>query len=219
MLAIVILSGILSGWTIYLALISPRNEAAGWWQVGIEFLGLPLIISGLVEIQKKIKELSLRPEIILGLFGNGPISYIREGDVLPAVTVNASYPFFQLVVRNQGDLVAKYVKILFEFESVGDFSYQKSAHTSVEKLAAPKLTIPEDNPFKWHNNKDFIFTGGSDWFIYPHDNVAFGFFLSTTVEGQHPIPHEYHFRCTLWAEGLENAVSEDLVLVVVNNND
>ena len=215
---VVIISGIFTGWAIYLALLLPIADASGWWQVGIAFAGLPIIFYGLADMEKQVREAQWKPEISIGLSGVGPISYIKTQKVLPkTVSINQGYPFFQLVVRNGGKLAAKFVKIHLEFASFQDDSYQRLATTPVESLAAPTVKIPEDNPFKWQNNKDFIFTGGDDWVIYPLDESVFGFFLKTVIVDQPPIPHDYHFHCTVWTEGLDNPASEDLIVRITRN--
>ena len=215
-LSVIIFSGALTGWSISNALSLSLADASGWWQTGIAFAGLPLIFYGLLDIEKHLKESLWKPEISIGLFTVGPISEIKQQKELSKfVSIKQGYPFFQLVIRNGGKLAAKFVKIHLEFDSFQDDGFQEAAKTTVERLAAPVLKTPQDNPFKWQNNRDFIFTGGDDWVIYPKDDCAFGFYLETTVTGQPPVPHDYHFICTVWAEGLENPVTERLTVKVI----
>ena len=215
-LCIIVVSGVFTGWSITNALSLSLADSSGWWQTGIAFAGLPIILYGLLDIEKNIKESLWKPEISIRLFTVGPISEIRQQKtLLKSVDVSQGYPFFQLVVRNNGKLAAKFVKIHFEFDSFQDDSFRESAKSTVESLASPVLKIPKDSLFKWQNNKDFIFTGGDDWVIYPKDDSVFGFFLETVVVGQRPVPHDYHFSCTIWAEGLDNPIREKLTVNVV----
>jgi hypothetical protein len=153
--------------------------------------------------------------ISIGFMAVGPLSEIREKVTLPTtVNVGQGYPCFQLVVSNRGKLAARFVKIHLEFLSVGDTSCFDNAKTPIEHLAAPALEVPNDNPFKWQNNKDFVFMGGVDWVIYSQDEVSFTFCLGTVVKEQPPVPFDYRFRCTVWAQGLDFPVSKDLMVRV-----
>jgi hypothetical protein len=194
------------------------TDASGWWQVVIELLGTPIILYGLYEIWKKVQVFGWKPDIRIGVFNAGALSCINDNKPLSTtVDISQGDTFFQLVVRNDGKAIAKYVKILLEFESVSE-DYKQQTQTTIEKLAAPKIVLPKDSLFTRQNNKDFVFTGGDKWFIYPHDKVLFGFHILTTEKDQPPFPFGYRFHCTLWAEGLDNSIIQQLIVNVIRKD-
>jgi hypothetical protein len=202
--------------SLYFGLTSSRDNASGWFQVFLEALSLPVLLYGIYRLREELRKESWKPEISIGVTSIEPLSEVRRRTTLPTrADISQGYTCFQLLVRNEGKLAARFVKMHLEFESVGDTSYRNAAKLPVEELAAPTVEIPEDNPFEWQNNKDFIFTGGADWIIYPQDNTAFTFCLGTVVKGQPPVPHDYRFHCTVWAEGLDCPAEEDLVVRIV----
>jgi len=201
--------------SLYFALTSSRDNASGWWQVFLETLGLPVLIYGLYKLREEMRREGWRPEIRIGISQVEPLSEVRKRETLPTMAiVSQGYACFQLIVGNRGRLAARFVKMHLEFLSFQDDSYASAARSPVERLAAPTVKIPNGNPFKWQNNKDFIFEGGHDWVIYPRDDVTFAFFLGTVVQGQLPVPYDYRFRCTVWAEGLDNPVHSELTVRV-----
>lgn len=157
------------------------------------------------------------PIISIGILGVAPLLTIKKIKKLPTIAnISQGYPYFQLVIRNAGRL-AKFVKIHLEFKSFQDESFLKSALTSMDELAFPVVKIPENNPFKWKNNKDYIFNGGLDWVLYQNDIITFDFFLKTIIVDYPPVPHDYFFGCTVWAEGMTIPVNENLIVRVVRS--
>ena len=150
--------------SLYFALNPDTADQAGWWQVFLGALSVPVL---LYELDRIRQALTLRPELSIGLAGVGdlPLSSIRSLEVLPTtVTVSQGYAHFYLVIRNHGKVAAKHVKIHLEHER--NPSRQSS-------LLFPVVRVSEfssDKPsFKPENNVDFVFTGGADWSIYPND--------------------------------------------------
>jgi hypothetical protein len=214
LIAIVALS--LSMSSLYFGLTSDKDNASGWLQVFLEALSLPVLVYGLYRLREELQRESWKPEISIGVTRVEPLSEARKRITLPTTaSISQGYTCFQLLVRNKGKLAARFVKIHLEFLSFQDTSYRDVAKSPMEKLAAPTVEIPGDNPFEWQNNKDFIFRGGADWVIYPQDNAAFMFCLGTVVEGQSPVPHDYRFHCTIWAEGVGCPVEEELIVRVM----
>jgi hypothetical protein len=208
------LAGIPTGWASYRALTSTSEAASGWWQVAIAFASLPLVFLQLATILEELRRAQWKPEILVGVAPVGPLSVLVSAPLSHHCTASRGYPFFQLLVKNEGRLAAKWVKAHLEFESFGDNSYQASARSPIDKVAAPRLHVPKDNPFKWQNNRDFVFNGGADWVIHPHDTVSFPFFLQTVVKDHPPVPHDYSFKITIFAEGIESPASARLTVSI-----
>ncbi len=163
-------------------------------------------------------EKSREIDLELGVTPVEPLSHISKRTTLPGLAeVSQGYPHFQLVLRNSSLTPTKHIKLHFEFESFQDYSFRDAAKSDIERLSSPVVKISDGNPFKWQNNKDFVFNGGVDWLLYPNENAIFSFFLKTVMEGQPPVPYDYHFRCTAWAEGIKNLVQRNLCIRVVRH--
>jgi hypothetical protein len=209
-----VLAGIATGWATYHALASAREAASGWWQVAIAFASLPLVFVQLATIQEELRRAQWRPQIRIGVAPVGPLAPLASAPLAHHCTAQRGYPFFQLLVKNEGRLAAKWVKIHLEFESFGDSSYQDYARSPIDKIAAPRLHIPKDNPFTWQNNRDFVFNGGADWVIHPYDTVSFPFFVQTVVKDHPPVPCDYSLKATVFAEGIESPVAASLTVSI-----
>lgn len=194
------------------ALNSSSEESAGWWQTSLAALGFPLLVYGFYSLQREIRARQLTPEIEVGVvFGGLPITEIEK--VIPLtkrVTLSQGYVNFSLVVRNKGKIPLKYVKILFENLSFFDLPRGK---------ILPDLRPSASSEFEWKNNVDFVYKGGVDRIIYPLDTACFNFHVGTRIFysdtiSQPPDPGVYRFRCTIWAEGLEQPLKEILEICV-----
>lgn len=105
---------ILIGLSIYQA-IQPNSDAAGWIQVGIAALGVPILLKEINQIRQAINK---KPILSIGLanVNDLPLSKIREAKSLKTASViSKGYPHFWLVIRNTGQIAAKSIKIHFEF--------------------------------------------------------------------------------------------------------
>ena len=202
---------------LYFALTSQTDDPSGWWQVFLGALSVPIVFYELDQIRRAVGQ---KPIISIGLVGvdDLPLSKIRDTATLPTtVTVSQGYAHFYLVVRNQGKVAARYVKVHLEHKRKP--SDQLSLLSPVVKMSE----FSSDKPsFKAENNIDFLFIGGSDWVIYPNDSEIFGFHITTVVIKQtepyrlreYPEPGDCHFQCTVWAEGLNHPVSEQLTVKI-----
>jgi hypothetical protein len=194
------------------------SQASGWWQVAIAIVGLPLLMHQLYQIRKAVEQ---KPEISIGLAGvkDLPSSMIREAETLnTTVSVSRGYAFFEVVIRNKGKVAAKFVKIHLEHKS-------QLLQPAQESLA-PVIKVSEFSSgkpgFYKENNAEFVYIGGADRIIHPGDSEIFGFHI-TTATGvlidkpdvrEYPAPGSHHFQCTVWAEGLDHPVSEQLIVIV-----
>jgi hypothetical protein len=215
---IIIISFGLVGLSIFEA-FQPSADVSGWVQVGIAALGVPILLRELNQIREAINQ---KPNIGIGLasINDLPLAKIRDAKSLTTLkNVSHGYPHFELVVRNEGRVAAKSVKIHFEFISRAPKG---------NSLAVPVLECKDwlkDNrfTFKKVNNADFVFIGGTDWVLHANDSDMFAFYLTTALgrkdkPGEHEYPDvgEYEFMCTVWADGLDNPVVEKLKVNVVD---
>ncbi len=197
--------------------LSP-GDASGWWQVAIAIVGLPLLIYELYRIRKALEQ---KPDISIGLAAveDLPTSKIRDLETLPMTTaVGRGYAHFWLAVRNQGKVAAKFVKIHLEYKS--EFLQPKQA-SLVPVIEVSEFSSGKPNFYK-ENNAEFVFIGGADWVIHPNDTEVFDFHITTVMVLQqepfelreYPEPGNYHFHCTVWAEGLDHPISEQLTVKI-----
>lgn len=191
-------------------------DAAGWVQVILGILGIPILYHELSQIRQAIDQ---KPIINVGVgsVNDLPLSNIRDLESLPKKTnIGQGYPHFWLIIRNIGKVAAKSVKIHVDFNS-----------PTKKSLYFPVMEIDEwlgDNrySFKKVNNEDFVFIGGSEWVLHANDTDIFGFYMTTVVMKQtEPIeirePPELSdnsFTCTVWADGLAKPVFEKLIITI-----
>ncbi len=202
------------------------SDFSGWGQLIIETLGLPSIAFELNRIRKELRK---TVEIDIGVVGikEYPLSNIRSIENLPINTkISQNYPLFCLVIRNKGQVSARFVKIHFEY--VGNEPTFKSGELSmIESMASPVIEIYKSdtiNVFNRENNVDFIFRGGTDWILRSYDSEKFDFFISSHIGTKDPKrPHEKpfpsicRFICTVWADGLEKAVVQRIEVEITRN--
>ena len=93
------------------------SDLAGWLQVVVAVLGVPILYWELSQIRQAVYH---KPIIRIGL-GNVndlPLSKLRKKQSLvKKIAVDHGYPQFWLIVRNQGKVAAKSVKIHIEYVS------------------------------------------------------------------------------------------------------
>lgn len=204
-----ILVGVVSGWILsqYALPYSPP-EASGWWQVVLVIVGLPILLDQLKKIQEEAKKAQWKPEISIGL---APfplsISDLEVGKDLPTelhVVRQSSNFRLTLVIQNRGKLAAKFVKILLVK------SFEENAY--MPRVAIQWGQVTNEKRFGQVGNKEYVFNGGIDWVLYPHDIEQFRVVLSPI--GDSIKADDYYFHCTVWAEGLDNPVSELLVIKI-----
>ena len=77
--------------------------------------------------------------------------------------------------------------------------------------------------FKKVNNADFVFIGGENWILHANDTDMFDFHISTVIvknaetkERERPDYGDYQFVCTIWADGLDKPISENLAVRIVD---
>jgi hypothetical protein len=177
----------------------PDSDLAGWIQVILAAFGIPVLLREIIQIRTTINQ---KPVISIGM-GNVndlPLSKIRYTNSLKtSIDVSQGYAHFWLLMRNQGTVAAKSIKIHFEFKG--------SDHT--EQLLVPVITSKDwldDNryTFKKINNADFVFIGGENWMLHANDTGMFNFHISTalgkgieTNEMERPGYGNYQFVCTI----------------------
>lgn len=213
-LVIILIAIGLVGTSIYKAL-QPDSDAAGWIQVSIAALGVPILLRELNQIREAINQ---KPVISVGLANvkDLPLSNVRNLHSLKtSLDISHGYPHFWLVVRNSGKVTAKSVKIHFEFV--------KSTHSN--KLLQPVIRTEDwlgdkRYTFKIVNNTDFVFIGGADWVLHAKDTDMFDFYITTSIvmgkQRERPDFGDYEFACTVWADGLEKPIAEKLIINIVD---
>jgi len=211
---IILVAIILVGISVQQA-IQPDADAAGWIQVAIAALGVPILLRELYQIRQSINQ---KPIISIGLANvkDLPLSNVRAKKSLkPTLEISRGYPHFWLVIRNTGRVAAKSVKIHFEFI--------KSTHQ--DPLLQPVIRTEDwmgdkRYTFKIVNNADFVFIGGTDWVLHANDTDMFDFYITTSIvkgeQRERPDFGDYEFRCTAWADGLDNPVVQKLIVRIVN---
>jgi len=204
----------LVGISIYQAL-QPNSDSAGWVQVGIAALGVPILLRELNQIREAINQ---KPVIAVGLASvkDLPLSKIRVSKLKTTVNVSRGYPSFWLVIRNNGKVSAKSVKIHIEYLSPNRNSLYLPVIEMDDWLGDERYT------FKKVNNADFVFIGGSDWVLHANDTDMFAFDMTTAIVKQRepeireqPEIGQYEFSCTVWADSLDKPLAEKLVVSLV----
>jgi len=190
--------GVFACMAVYFAFSSTRENASGWVEVAIAFIGLPIVVYQLMNLRQKIEQAHWKPEIYVGV-AHHPLSISDIEDNLPSeielIRKSANF-HFSLVIQNRGKLAAKFVKIHLVFQSFEDQTY------------IPVIGFPEDN-FDKKGKKDYIFSGGPGWVVYPFDAEWFHIELNPNSAGVIR-SGEYLFQCTVRAEGLDTPVSREL---------
>lgn len=203
------------GYSIRRIINSWPSDFSGWGQLIIETFTLPIIAYELYRISQSLGK---KADLDIGVVGikEYPLSNIRSIKKLPSQTkISQGYPLFCLIVRNKGELSAKFVKIHLEY--VGhEPTFEEGELSSVESMASPVIKMFESdtqNIFNRENNVDFVFRGGEDWVLRPFDSEKFDFFISSFIGTtdpnmpyERPYPSICQFICMIWAEGLENPV-------------
>ena len=215
-LVIILIAISLVGISIYQAL-QPNSDSAGWVQVGIAALGVPILLRELNQIREAINQ---KPVIAVGLASvkDLPLSKIRDSKLKTTVNVSRGYPSFWLVIRNTGKVSAKSVKIHIEYLSPNRKSLYLPVIDMDDWLGDERYT------FKKVNNADFVFIGGSDWVLHANDTDMFAFDMTTAIVKQRepeireqPDIGEYGFTCTVWTDGLDKPLAEKLMVNIVEN--
>jgi len=202
------------------------SDFSGWGQLIIVTLGLPSIAFELNRIRKELRK---TVEIDVGVVSikDYPLTNIRSIENLPIHTkISQGYPLFCLVIRNKGQVSARFVKIHLAF--VGHEPTFKSGElSSIESMASPEIKIDKSdtkNIFNHENNVDFVFRGGVDWVLRPNDSEKFDFFISSSIGTKDPNrPHEKpypsicRFVCTIWADGLEKPFVQRIEVEITRN--
>jgi hypothetical protein len=191
-------AGLCVGLSLYLAVIGAAGQAAGWCEVAIASAGIPVLVSELLNLRRRIDEGNRRPRIAVGL-AQYPLSLADIEDPPPAtITLERKAANFHvsLVLRNTGSLAAKSLKIHLIFDS-----YQ--ANTNV-----PHVYCPE-GAFVKQGEKDYFSTVGADWLVRPGDAEWFHFELTPHPSGQIR-SGTYRFTCIVWADRLDQPVNQQL---------
>jgi hypothetical protein len=213
-LVIILIAIGLVGISIYQAL-QPDADSAGWIQVGIAALGVPILLRELNQIREAINQ---KPVIGVGLANvkDLPLSKIRGSKLKTTINISRGYPSFWLVTRNFGKVSAKSVKIHIEYLSPNRKSLYLPVIEMEDWLGDERYT------FKKVNNADFVFIGGSDWVLHANDADMFAFDMTTAIVKQRepeirerPDIGEYEFTCTVWADGLDKPLAEKLMVNIV----
>jgi len=212
-----IVSAILITFSLYRAFTSSTAaDAAAWAQVILGALGIPVLYYELSQIRKAIEQ---RPAISVGVASVNelPLSNIRNLKALSTqISVSQGYPCFWLVVRNQGKVAAKSVKIHLEYNPPKRKSLYLPVIDAKDWLGDNRYT------FKKVNNADFVFIGGSDWVLHANDTDMFDFQMTTAVAKhtekgivrERPDLGDYTFTCMVWADGLDKPLMEALTISV-----
>lgn len=207
-LATLVWVALVSG-AIAAAITNHYVDTSGWWQVAIELVGLPILIYGLLyELPRQIESARLVPKLMVGLdYPYRPVSY-RESQLPTTVTVPDDNPKPTLVITNEGQAIAKYVKLKLEF----DFA---DAHRND---ATAVIEIPEESALEEVDSGDIVFSGGADQVIYPQDEIGLAFYLRNAFSPDRPpVPFSYRFHYKLWVDGVKNPV-EGLLTVEVRKS-
>lgn len=208
-----------SAQTYYTFVTHSYTDMAGWIQVIIAALGVPILYWELSKIRQAIYH---KPVIKIGL-GNVhdlPLSKVRTLQSLDTKkNISHGYPQFWLVIRNEGKVAAKSIKIHVEF-----------IPRQTKSIISPVIRVDDwlgDNrfTFKKVNNSDFVFIGGEDWILHANDTDMFDFYITTALVKQtepteireFPEVGDYEFACTVWADGLEKPVKEKLIVSIVES--
>lgn len=201
------------------ALDPNTQDRAGWWQVLLAALALPILFYELDQIRQAV---SRRAEFKVGVASvrELPISKIRSMETPQSIDVSQGYPHFFLVIQNIGKTVVQFVKVHFEYTRLPQTkSFPPVVIEAYEWLGDTR------HSFKKENNVDFVFRGGPDWRVYPGDSEIFSFYITTAVVKQTepvevrepPAIGNYRFRCSVWAEGLTSPLVNELVIGVVES--
>lgn len=195
----------------------PDSDEAGWIQVGIAALGVPILLRELQQIRQSINQ---KPIVSVGLANvkDLPLSKIRNLKALKTtLEVSHGYPHFWLIIKNSGKVSAKSVKIHVEY-----------IRPDRKSLYLPVIEVSDwlgDNryTFKKVNNADFVFIGGSDWILHANDSDMFDFDMTTAIVKQKepeirefPEVGDYIFTCTVWADGLDKPITEKMTVSIVD---
>ena len=134
---------VLISYAVHSGFTGRNDDPAGWWQVVIDLVGFPLIIYGLIQLQRD------KPDIRIGVAFRGVPRDVRRQDPWSrTVRVPDSNPTeFQLVVQNRGGVVARFLKVCVAF----DYLDAHRVTTGVQ------LTIPESSSFVQESHDDFTF--------------------------------------------------------------
>jgi hypothetical protein len=144
--------------------------------------------------------IAMRPEILIGVHRTDiPSRIIQEWKVLPQTTTIkidefSGFSSFYLLIKNQGDSVAKFIKIQMEI------GYANSTNLPKD------IRVSEIPPWKKQGNNNFSFSGGSEWVLYPYDSANFQFFVDMELG----VSRQLSIHCTTWAEGFNNPVTTEL---------
>lgn len=198
-------------------------DISGWVQAGIALISFPVILFELDQIREAV---SRKPKLEIGLVNiqDLPFSRVRQLEELPStVKVSSGYAYFYIVLRNHGQVPARYVKVYVEHVN-------RQQNVSPSPLVKVSEFADNKPSFVHEHNFDFVFRAGTDWIINPNDIEPFGFHITTSIgtektyEDKHgkkqyvmeyPPPCEIILDCTVWAEGLMQPVKRKFVVNIV----
>ena len=215
--------GLVIGFSVIRIILDWPSDFSGWGQLIIETLALPTIA---LELSRIRRELGKSAAIEIGVVGikEYPLSNIRSIEKLKTYTkISQGYPLFCLVVRNKGQISARFIKIHLEFTGHQP-TFKDGELSAAQSMASPVIKIYESdahNTFNRENNVDFVFRGGTDWILRPHDSEKFDFFITSFIGTKDPnLPYERpypsicQFTCTLWADGIEKPVVQQVAVEI-----
>ena len=198
------LAGTLVGTSIHFAFACTPENVSGWIEVAIASAGLPVLVYELVNLRRITEQAGWRPDIHIGVARHPlSISDIETGlsNEIELVRRSANF-YFSLVIYNGGQLAARFVKVHLVFQSYEDKTY------------IPAVVFPEDN-FERKGKKDYIFSGGPGWVVYPSDAEWFHVELAPHPSGEIR-SGDYIFQCTVRAEGLDSPATEELIVKITD---
>lgn len=221
--------GILIGAAIFALLLVvlifalPIDDKAGWIQVILAFVGVPVIFIELIRLRQAIIQ---KPNLQIGVatVEDMPVSELRRKAKLPTtVEVSRGYAHFYIAIRAVGEIALQNVKIHVEHLR-SQREIQAAAILKVSEFSENKPTFCSENNF------DFTFWGRADWMVYPGDTELFGFHITTAIiiqdtrwpdgrRASYPPAGETKLKCTVWAKGLSGPVDEDLVIIIRDDPD
>jgi hypothetical protein len=191
------------------ALRAQSGDSSGWWQVTIELIGFPLLLYGLFELRQRVVEGQWKPKLDVGIV-SGYSEFEDDEELFAEVEVPVKRPdtaefdraFLHLVVRNEGRLAARSVKILLENESFDELPLRLRL-TDFSAEGPRRYSLParlDDRQFTVYSGYDEKFWGQ----VLPYDADA----------SPVALPWHLRLRCRIWADGLGCAIDRKLLVVV-----
>jgi hypothetical protein len=200
-------------------------ESLDYWQLLISLLAVPAVGYQLYSLNKTIREQQAAPKIRIGLaqhpFDKSDLTIDQPfpTSLLKAQPSNGENYYCNLVIQNHGNRVAKFVKIIVELQlpENGADGLERPSFKSVGTTNSNLNIFYSDSSARY----TFIFRGAANWHVYPHDIEFFTIELWPRASGGRSPKDRRHwnysdatckFRCTVWADGLDEPISQDLEL-------